>query len=331
MANLTVLPPGKKEAARSPFALKIRGDAPRFERTALDTLQVNVGKLCNQTCVHCHVGAGPHRKEIMTAETAGRILDWLAGSDIPAVDITGGAPELCPSFGTLVEGARSLGRRVMVRCNLTVIFEPGMDWLIDFYRTQGVELVCSLPCYLEENVDSQRGEGVYEKSVRALRALNEAGFGPPGEGVLNLVYNPVGAHLPPPQKELERDYRRELGGRHGIRFGELFTITNMPISRFIGYLKSIGKTDSYMDLLRSSYNPDTLPSLMCRNLISVGWEGTLYDCDFNQMLDMAIGNGAPLKLWDLRPEDLIGRRILTGNHCFGCTAGSGSSCGGALA
>ena len=331
MANQTVLPPGKKEAARSPFALTIRGDAPRFERTSLGTLQVNVGKLCNQTCVHCHVGAGPHRKEIMTAETADRILEWLAASDIPAVDITGGAPELNPSFGTLVEGARSLGRRVMVRCNLTVIFEPGMDWLIDSYRTQGVELVCSLPCYLEENVDSQRGEGVYEKSVRALRALNEAGFGPPGEGVLNLVYNPVGAHLPPPQKELERDYRRELGERHGIRFNELFTITNMPISRFIGYLKSIGQTDSYMDLLRSSYNPDTLPSLMCRNLISVGWEGTLYDCDFNQMLDMAIGNGTPLKLWDLGPSDLIGRRILTGNHCFGCTAGSGSSCGGALA
>jgi len=312
------------------FGQRIRQDAVRLDRTSLTTLQINVGKFCNQTCEHCHVGAGPHRKEIMTGETAGRVIEWLAASRVPAVDITGGAPELNPSFRRIVESSRALGRRVMVRNNLTVIFEPGMGWLPEFFRDQGVELICSLPCYLEENVDTQRGEGVYEKSIRALKMLNGAGFGPPGELVLNLVYNPVGAHLPPPQKALEEDYRRELGERHGIRFNELFTITNMPISRYASYLKVIGKMDSYMNLLRSSYNPETLPGLMCRNLISVGWDGTIYDCDFNQMLDMAVGNGRPLKLWEAAPEDLIDRDIATGDHCYGCTAGTGSSCGGAL-
>ncbi|MBT3351325.1 MAG: radical SAM/Cys-rich domain protein [Nitrospinaceae bacterium] len=331
METSAALPTIETGERNTHFQTRIAEDAGRLDRTSLGTLQVNVGKFCNQTCEHCHVGAGPHRKEIMTSNTAGRILDWLASSDIETVDITGGAPELNPNFRQIVETARALGRHVMIRCNLSVIFEPDMEWLPAFYREQGVELICSLPCYLEENVDSQRGEGVYEKSIRALLALNEVGFGPPGELTLNLVYNPVGAHLPPPQKELEEDYRRELGERYGIRFNELFTITNMPISRFYSYLKISGQAESYMNMLRTSYNPDTLPGLMCRNLISVAWDGTLFDCDFNQMLDMSLGNGTPLKLWDTLPENLIGRDILTGNHCFGCTAGTGSSCGGALA
>ena len=331
METSAALPTIETGERNTHFQTRIAEDAGRLDRTSLGTLQVNVGKFCNQTCEHCHVGAGPHRKEIMTSNTAGRILDWLASSDIETVDITGGAPELNPNFRQIVETARALGRHVMIRCNLSVIFEPDMEWLPAFYREQGVELICSLPCYLEENVDSQRGEGVYEKSIRALLALNEVGFGPPGELTLNLVYNPVGAHLPPPQKELEEDYRRELGERYGIRFNELFTITNMPISRFYSYLKISGQAESYMNMLRTSYNPDTIPGLMCRNLISVAWDGTLFDCDFNQMLDMSLGNGTPLKLWDTLPENLIGRDILTGNHCFGCTAGTGSSCGGALA
>lgn len=330
MPNEQALPLIEREIPMNGFALRVRQDTSRLDRTSLATLQINIGKLCNQTCEHCHVGAGPHRKEIMSRETADRILEWLASTDIPTVDITGGAPELNSSFRHLVREARSSGRHVMVRCNLTVIFEPEMEGLIDFYKDQRVELICSLPCYLEENVDAQRGDGVYRKSIRALQLLNEAGFGPPGDLLLKLVYNPVGTHLPPPQQALEEDYRRELDARFGIRFHELFTITNMPITRFASYLKVNGQTESYMDLLRGAYNPGTLPGLMCRNLISVGWEGTLYDCDFNQMLDMAVGNGRPLKLWDVRPEDLIGRAIRVGDHCFGCTAGAGSSCGGAL-
>ncbi|MEE9275824.1 MAG: arsenosugar biosynthesis radical SAM (seleno)protein ArsS [bacterium] len=321
----------RDQGAGEGFARRAGRDAPGLGRIDLLTLQINVGKLCNQTCVHCHVGAGPHRKEIMTRETADRILKWLAASRVPAVDFTGGAPELNPNFRRLVEGARALGRRVMVRCNLTVIFEPGMEGLVDFYRGQRVELICSLPCYLEENVDAQRGEGVFEKSVEALRRLNAAGFGPPGDLLLKLVYNPLGDYLPPPQADLEADYRRELGRRYGIRFNELFTLANMPISRFAGLLKKGGRLGAYMRLLREAYNPDTLPGLMCRHLISVGWEGSLYDCDFNQMLEMALANGRPLKLWDVTPAQLIGRGILLGEHCYGCTAGAGSSCGGALA
>ena len=313
------------------FLNRIRQDTPRLDRAGLGTLQVNVGKLCNQTCAHCHVGAGPHRKEIMTRETAAKVLDWFALSEIPVMDITGGAPELNPSFRFLVEGARALGRHVMIRHNLTVALEPGQEDLISFFREQRVELICSLPCYLEENVNAQRGDGVFEKSVEVLRRLNAAGFGPPGDLLLKLAYNPLDDYLPPPQAALEEDYRRELGGRYGVRFHELFTLANMPITRFLSYLKANGKIESYMSLLRESYNPDTLPGLMCRQLISVGWEGTLYDCDFNQMLEMALGNGKPLKLWEVRSEDLIGSAILTAEHCFGCTAGAGFSCGGALA
>ncbi len=313
------------------FAERIREDMPHLSRTALSTLQINVGKYCNQTCAHCHVGAGPHRKEIMTEETASRILEWLEGTQIPTVDVTGGAPELNPQFRRIVDRARQRDRHVMVRSNLSVVFEPGEEDLIDFYRASRVELVCSLPCYLEENVDAQRGDGVFEKSVRALRALNEAGFGPPGELQLNLVYNPVGDYLPPPQEALEAEYKRELLRRYGIRFHRLYTITNMPITRFASFLKASGKWESYMARLREAYNPETISGLMCRSLISVGWDGALYDCDFNQMLGMSLGNGTPLKLWDVAPADLLGREILLDDHCFGCTAGAGSSCGGALA
>lgn len=313
------------------FAQRVREDTPRLSRTALSTLQINVGKYCNQTCAHCHVGAGPHRKEIMTEETASRILGWLEETEIPTVDITGGAPELNPQFRRIVARARRRGRHVMVRSNLSVVFEPGEEDLIDFYRESRVELVCSLPCYLEENVDAQRGDGAFEKSIRALRALNEAGFGPPGALQLNLVYNPVGDYLPPPQEALEAEYKRELLRRYGIRFHRLYTITNMPITRFASFLKASGKWESYMARLRAAYNPETISGLMCRNLISVGWDGALYDCDFNQMLGMSLGNGTPLKLWDVAPADLLGREILLADHCFGCTAGAGSSCGGALA
>ena len=313
------------------FKERVRRDAPHLDRTELTTLQINVGKYCNQTCAHCHVGAGPHRKEIMTEETASRIIEWLEGAQIPTIDITGGAPELNPHFRRIVAAARRRGRRVMVRSNLSVVFEPGEEDLIDFYRANRVELVCSLPCYLEENVDAQRGDGVFEKSIRALQELNKAGFGPPGDLALNLVYNPVDDNLPPPQEALEADYKRELLRRYGIRFHHLYTITNMPITRFAGFLKSRGKLESYMARLREAYNPETLSSLMCRNLISVGWDGVLYDCDFNQMIGMSLGNGAPLKLWDVTPDDLLGREILLADHCFGCTAGAGSSCKGALA
>ena len=313
------------------FQDRIREDAPRLDRTELSTLQINVGKYCNQTCAHCHVGAGPHRKEIMTEETANRIIEWLEDTQISNVDITGGAPELNAHFRRIVTRARRKDRHVMVRCNLTVVYEPGQEDLIDFYRENRVELICSLPCYLEENVNTQRGDGVFEKSIRALRDLNEAGFGPPGDLALNLVYNPVDDNLPPPQETLEADYKRELLKRYGIRFHHLYTITNMPITRFASYLKVHGKLDSYMTTLREAYNPGTLPDLMCRNLISVGWDGVLYDCDFNQMLDMSLGNGTPLKLWDVAPAELLGREILLGDHCFGCTAGAGSSCGGSLA
>ena len=312
------------------FADRIQEDVPRLDRTELSTLQINVGKYCNQKCSHCHVGAGPHRKEIMTEETASRIIEWLEDTQIPNVDITGGAPELNPHFRRIVASARRKGRHVMVRCNLTVVYEPGQEDLIDFYRDNRVELICSLPCYLEENVNAQRGDGVFEKSIRALRDLNEAGFGPLGDLALNLVYNPVDDNLPPPQEALEADYKRELLKRYGIRFHHLYTITNMPITRFASYLKVSGKLDSYMATLREAYNPGTLPGLMCRNLISVGWDGVLYDCDFNQMLNMSLGNGTPLKLWDIAPADLLGREILLDDHCFGCTAGAGSSCGGSL-
>jgi radical SAM/Cys-rich protein len=310
---------------------------PPLRRECIATLQVNVGKLCNQACHHCHVDAGPKRTEIMTRRTADRLLELLAASAaIEAVDITGGAPELNPSFRVLVESARALGRRVIDRCNLTVLLEPGMEWVAGFLRDHRVEIVSSLPCYTEDNVDRQRGRGVFEKSIAALRRLNGLGYGLPDSGLrLDLVYNPLGAVLPPPQEELEADYKRELGDRFGIRFHRLLTITNMPIKRFAEQLERSGRHAEYMGLLVNHFNPGTLPALMCRSLLSVGWDGTLYDCDFNQMLELPAGSRRARQprpsIWNVTAfEALAGAEIATGPHCFGCAAGAGSSCGGAL-
>jgi radical SAM/Cys-rich protein len=303
-----------------------------LSRKSPTTLQVNVGKLCNQACHHCHVDAGPRRTERMTRETADRVVEVIAASErVETVDITGGAPELNPNFATLVEPARALGRKVIVRCNLTVTLEPGMEWLVEFYRRAGVELVCSLPCYTAENTDRQRGAGVFDKSIAAMRQLNAAGFGR-GELRLDLVYNPIGASLPPPQAELEAQYREELARNFGVVFDRLLTITNMPIARFANQLNSTGSHSAYMSLLVNHFNPATVDALMCRDLVSVGWDGRLYDCDFNQMLEIPLGARAASTIWDVDDVGtLAGARIATGSHCFGCTAGAGSSCGGAIA
>jgi radical SAM/Cys-rich protein len=302
-------------------------------RAKATTLQVNVGKLCNQACHHCHVDAGPARTERMERTTAERVLELLAHSPaVRTVDLTGGAPELNGNFRMLVEGGRRAGREVMVRCNLTVMFEPGMERLGEFYRDNSVVLVCSLPCYSAANVERQRGRGVFEKSIAALRNLNALGYGDGGLE-LSLVYNPVGPVLPLPQAALEADYRRELG-THGVRFDRLLTITNMPIARFAHQLHQWDKYADYMGLLVNHFNPGTVEGLMCRALVSVGWDGQLYDCDFNQMLDLPIGAAGArraLTVWDIDDLDtLAGTPIATGAHCFGCTAGAGSSCGGAL-
>ena len=312
------------------FRSRLEQEGIDFKRGTLQTLQVNVGKLCNQACRHCHVDAGPKRTEVMSRQTMDRVLEFLQASDVQTVDITGGAPEVNPDFRYLVERVRELGRKVMVRCNLTVIFEPGQTDLPEFYRHHGVELICSLPCYLEENVDQQRGRGVFAKSIEALQCLNRIGYGEPGSGLLlHLVYNPVGDALPPPQAELEADYHRELKERYGILFNQLYTITNMPISRFSEYLQKNGRLSDYLQLLVQSFNPDTVEHLMCRQLVSVDWLGNVYDCDFNQMLDLHVAGG-PRKIWELTPDSLHGCDIRTANHCYGCTAGGGSSCGGEL-
>jgi radical SAM/Cys-rich protein len=302
-----------------------------IRRESVRTIQVNVGKLCNQACHHCHVDAGPRRTEIMTRATADRVLEILESSPgVTTLDITGGAPELNPNFAMLVERARSLGRTVIVRCNLTVTLEPAMEWLVDFYRRERVELICSLPCYTAENVNQQRGSGVFEKSIVAMRQLNAAGFRR-GEMRLDLVYNPLGASLPPPQAELEARYRSELASNFGITFDHLLTITNMPIARFAHQLESTGNYAMYMSLLVNHFNPATVDALMCRSLISIGWDGQLYDCDFNQMLEIPLG-GANRTIWNINDvAALAGDRIATASHCYGCTAGAGSSCTGAIA
>ncbi len=313
-------------------ALAAHGLSP-LVRGPVTTLQVNVGKLCNQACHHCHVDAGPKRTEVMSRRVAERTIELLAASpSVELVDITGGAPELCPSFRFLVEESRRLGRRVIDRCNLTILFEPGQEDLAEFLARNEVAVVASLPCYVEENVDKQRGRGVFKKSVDALRRLNALGYGRPGSPLeLDLVYNPIGAYLPPAQAELEAEYKEELRARFGIEFDKLFTITNMPIKRFADFLFRNGEYEAYMSLLVSHFNPDTVPGLMCRSLVSVGWEGQLYDCDFNQMLEMPLGAG-PRTIFDVGSlEELGGARIATGAHCFGCTAGAGSSCAGAIA
>ncbi len=300
--------------------------------TGLSVFQINVGKLCNQTCRHCHVDAGPDRLEMMTRPTAEACLAALERTDAPTVDITGGAPELAPVFRFLVEGARALGRHVIDRCNLSVLLLPGQKDLGEFLARHRVEVIASLPYFQSRETDSQRGEGVFDASVRGLRLLNELGYGFPGSGlVLNLVHNPVGAFLPPPQAELERRFKSELFRRHGIVFDRLLTITNLPISRYLEYLRTSGNLEAYMARLASAFNPSAASNVMCRTMISVGHDGTLYDCDFNQMLDLPVSFGTPRHVRDFDPVALATRRIVTGRHCFGCTAGQGSSCGGTTA
>ena len=299
--------------------------------TGIRVLQVNVGKLCNQTCRHCHVDAGPERREIMSRETMQFCLDVLEKTDIPTLDITGGAPEMNPHFRWLVEEATRLGRHVIDRCNLTILLAPHFEDLPAFLARHRVEVIASLPCYLPANTDRQRGEGVFEKSIIALRRLNEEGYGrPDSDLVLTLVYNPIGPSLPPPQQELEEAYRRELSARYGVVFTRLFTITNMPISRFLDDLIHSGRHEEYMAKLVTAYNADAAAGVMCRNMLSVGWDGQLYDCDFNQMLDLGLAPGLPRHIRDFNRELLADRHIVTGQHCYGCTAGSGSGCQGAI-
>ena len=299
----------------------------------IDTLQVNVGKLCNQTCTHCHVDAGPTRTEIMTRETAEAVLNVVRRyPELRTVDITGGAPEMNPHFEFLVEQCRAMGRHVMDRCNLTVFFVRGKQHLPKFLADHRVEVIASLPCYLEENVDQQRGKGVYSRSIEALLQLNTLGYGKEGSGlVLNLVYNPLGPKLPPPQADLEADYKDELAKRFGISFNRLYTITNMPINRFLDDLYRSGQYEAYMERLITSFNPASVEGLMCRNLISVNWDGRLSDCDFNQMLDLPVDDAVPQTIHKFDLALLARRRVVTGLHCYGCTASAGSSCGGALA
>ena len=306
---------------------------PQIRRGRLDTLQVNVGYRCNQSCVHCHVNAGPSRTEEMSGETFEAVLAFLARRRVETLDITGGAPELNPHFRALVRAARGLGVRVMDRCNLTILEVPGQEDLADFLAAERVEIVASMPCYLENNVDAQRGKGVFDGSIRGLQRLNSLGYGHPETGlVLNLVYNPQGPSLPPPQESLEADYKRVLGERYGIVFNRLYTLANMPIQRFGAILISKGEFDRYLELLRHAHLDANLDHVMCRNLVSIDWRGYVYDCDFNQMLDLPLRHAARerVHLSELLDAEIEGKPIRVAGHCYGCTAGQGSSCGGAL-
>ncbi len=312
--------------------LLLKTDFPPIARETISTLQVNLGYVCNLTCVHCHVNAGPTRTESMAADTIDQLIELLDSLRPECLDLTGGAPELNPHFRRLVFAARERGVEVIDRCNLTVLYEPGQEQLAQFLADQGVTITASLPCYLEENVEQQRGKGVYKDSIAALKLLNKLGYGVDDSLQLNLVYNPIGASLPPPQLELEADFKRELGARFGIVFNQLFTITNMPISRFGAVLLSSGEYHDYMSLLRNSFRVDNLKTVMCRSLVSVDWQGYLYDCDFNQMLELPVlASDGRQHIRDLlTDQSLQTAAILTGEHCYGCTAGQGSSCGGAL-
>ena len=308
-------------------------DFPPIKRARLDTVQVNLGYRCNQQCLHCHVNASPKRKEMMTRETVDQVLAYLATSGAKALDLTGGAPELNLHFRYLVQQARALGVRVIDRCNLTILFEPGQDDLAEFLAQQRVEITASLPCYLEANVNQQRGSGVFTSSIQALQKLNALGYGQAGSGlILNLVYNPQGASLPPPQEALEQDYKKYLGEQYGIVLNQLYSLANMPIQRFGSTLISQGGFQDYMALLRGAHNPAALNNVMCRNLISIDWQGYVYDCDFNQMLGVPLGavQQPRTHITKLSEINLTGKPITVKDHCYGCTAGQGSSCGGAL-
>jgi len=320
------------DARHLPFAqaLQSHGMLP-LRATDIQVLQVNVGKLCNQTCCHCHVDAGPDRREVMTQETMQLCLRVLESTTIPTMDVTGGAPEMNPHFRWFVEQARKLERHVIDRCNLSILLAPGYHDLPEFLAAQGVEVVASLPCYLPQNTDAQRGQGVFEKSITALRHLNAVGYGRPGSGlILTLVHNPLGPSLPAQQAALEAAYRKELADRYGVVFSRLYTITNMPISRFLDDLIQSGHYDRYMEKLVAAYNPAAAQAVMCRTTLSVGWDGKLYDCDFNQMLEIGLAPGLPEHIRDFDASPLAERVITIGQHCYGCTAGSGSGCQGAI-
>jgi radical SAM/Cys-rich protein len=352
MAELTLLREANPLAdpAEQMRVLRGRGQAPAFEQVlrersglplqakGIEILQVNVGKVCNQTCRHCHVDAGPDRREAMSREVAEACIRVLDRGGIPKLDITGGAPEMNPHFRWLVSESARLKRRVIDRCNLTILVAPGYEDLPEFLAEHAVEVVASLPCYLEQNVDRQRGNLVFQRSIQAIRRLNELGYGVPGSSLtLTLVFNPTGASLPPPQLKLEDDYRRELRTRYGLEFNHLFTITNMPISRFLDDLIRQDKLEQYMRLLVDAFNPGTIDGLMCRSTLSVDWRGNLFDCDFNQMLEIPVVAEVRKNIVDIAasPDLDLGpmslRAIVTGQHCFGCTAGAGSSCQGSLA
>ena len=313
--------------------LLLRSEFPALRRKSFDTLQVNLGYRCNQSCLHCHVNAGPNRTEMMDAGTVDLVIEVLERRGVRTLDLTGGAPELNPHFRRLVVAARALGVRVIDRCNLTILFEPGHHHLAEFLAAERVEVVASLPCYSPANVDRQRGDGVFDRSIAALQAFNRLGYATHDPGlVLNLVYNPQGPSLPPPQEALEADYRRELDRHFGIRFSHLFALTNMPIQRFGSTLVSKGTFATYLALLKGAYRPDNLADVMCHSLVSVDYQGDLYDCDFNQMLGLtaAIGDRPRAHLRDLLAHSPVGAPIAVADHCYGCTAGQGSSCGGAL-
>jgi len=312
--------------------LLLNTDFPPLTRAALQTLQVNLGYLCNLSCTHCHVNAGPKRRELMDRDVADLVLEFTRRKDIRILDLTGGAPEMNPHFRYLVMEARAMGVEVIDRCNLLILLEPGYEDLAVFLAEQGVTITASLPCYLEENVEKQRGKGIYDGSITALKKLNALGYGRRDDLQLNLVYNPIDLNLPPGQAGLEADYKRILAEKFGIVFNQLFTITNMPISRFGGMLLAKGLYNKYMDILKDNYAEANLAMVMCRTLLSVDYQGYVYDCDFNQMLKLPLVATSRPKphLKDLLDENLEGRGIAVGEHCYGCTAGQGSSCGGAL-
>jgi radical SAM/Cys-rich protein len=298
----------------------------------IEIFQINVGYMCNMTCKHCHVDAGPDRQEIMTRETLEQCLEALRGTDIETVDLTGGAPEMNPHFRWFVDEVHKLGKQIIVRSNLTILDTRKFEDLPKFMADRGVEITCSLPFYSKRRTDAQRGDGTYDKSIKVLKLLNEIGYGKEETGLrLNLVYNPVGAFLPPDQEALREEYARRLGEQHGIVFNDLFTITNLPISRYLNFLMMSGNLEEYMEKLVTSFNPAAAEGVMCRNTISIGWDGTLYDCDFNQMLKMETADGAPKHIRDWNLMKLNNREIVINQHCYGCTAGAGSSCGGATA
>lgn len=330
---LPVIDAGLPTGVVEPFGKRVSRLGTPFDRRSLTDLQVNLGKLCNQTCTHCHVEAGPTKtRENMSAETADRILQLADNCpSLTTVDLTGGAPEMNPNFRRIVIAFRERGLRVIDRCNLTILSEPGYEWVGEFLAEHRVDVVASLPCYLEDNVDGQRGQGVFGRSIDALVRLNELGYGEEGASLrLDLVFNPTGPSLPPDQEALQADYKRELYDRYSIRFERLLAITNIPIKRYAKFLLKKGKLSDYMRLLADHFNPAAVDHVMCRSLLSIGWDGAIYDCDFNQMLDMPAG---PEKqtVWSVESfDEFVNQRIAVADHCYGCTAGAGSSCGGAV-